>query len=132
MTIEQAFRQALVTNAGVSALLAQRVYPLIAPETAAKPFVVYTMLNKDPLTALSGALVTTQATVEVDCVATTYLGSKALADAVRSALAAWTGGTSPSVTSCTIDKDMDALEFPVSGDGITYHVVQDYTIWYAT
>jgi hypothetical protein len=131
VTIEQAFRQALTGNAGVAAIVAQRVYPMIAPSTAAKPFIVYTVINKQPLVALSGPVATTQASFEVDCVAATYLGSKSLAAAVRSALDSWTGGTSPTVTNCVVDKDVDTLEFPQSGEELTYHVVQDYSVWYA-
>lgn len=63
-----------------------RVYPQAAPAEAAMPFVVYRVLEKEPLTTLGGVLEATRYTVVFDCWAEKYADALSTAQSVRTAI----------------------------------------------
>lgn len=54
MSIEADLFNAIALNGGISALIGSRVYPTIAPEKVAKPYVVYTRVTTNPVNSLDG------------------------------------------------------------------------------
>jgi len=70
----------------LAAVAGGRVYPQVAEQGAAKPFVVYRILSKDPAQKLGGGAGVTNTSVVFDCWAETYAAAIALAEQVRAAL----------------------------------------------
>lgn len=70
----------------LSAVAGGRIYPQVAEQGAAKPFVVYRILSKDPAQKLGGKAGITNTSVVFDCWAETYAAAIALADQVRTAI----------------------------------------------
>lgn len=93
MRAEKIVAALLTADAGVAALVADRIYGGVAPEQAPAPLVIYSKRSAehDPTLAPDGdgALVT--AAIDVLCIAPTYPLLKALGEAVRQALA-WQQG----------------------------------------
>lgn len=92
---EQVIRQILVDDSGVAALISTRVYPHDVPKGAALPAVVYTLEASEPLPHLGGRS-TKVDEFELLCLDDSYGDAKALAEAVRSAVAFYSGDVTPS------------------------------------
>ena len=79
----------LLNVSGVNALVAGRIYPVVAPQGTAGDFIVWRRIGGDPLAVMSGAGISRQyVNVQVDCLADTYDAADAIADAVRAAIKA--------------------------------------------
>lgn len=85
-TIEEALRTVLIGNVGVSALVGTRVYPVVAPQGASLPAVVYQRISANRQHHLQGPSGLTQVRMQFTAIATTYSAMKALANALRQAL----------------------------------------------
>ena len=81
MSIEQSIVTALAAVAG------GRVYPIIAPEKAVKPFVVY-KASVAPIMLLSGAIVGNKTQVVFEAWAATYAAALTTAASIQAALRA--------------------------------------------
>ena len=62
------------------------VYPQFVPADIDFPFVVYRIVNKDPLITLSGGTVELNTIVEFDCYDESYSGALTLAESVKTAI----------------------------------------------
>ena len=80
MSLQSDLKTALTGVAG------GRFYAQAAPADAALPFVVYRVLEKDPLTTLGGAVAATRYSVVFDCWAASYASAISTAQAVRDAI----------------------------------------------
>jgi hypothetical protein len=120
----------LDNDAGVSALVASRIYALRAPEAVLKPYLIIAKISdvRDlPIDATSG-LIPCQARMQVSCFDASANGAKVLADAVRHAcdLKSGTINTVP-VSSVLWDGDSpDAYDFDVN----LYHQPVDFLVHY--
>jgi len=79
--------------AGIQALIGtgsspqqSRIYPVIAPESAALPLIEYSIVTDEPESTLSGVGDLHRQRIQISCHAMTYDGAQALADAVHDAL----------------------------------------------
>lgn len=72
----------------LAAVASGDVYPQAVPEDAELPFVVYRILNKNPLTTIDSANHNTQWLVSFECYADTYAGALTLAGTVKTAIEA--------------------------------------------
>lgn len=106
MSAETSLRALLVGNAGVTALVGQRVAADRIEQSAARPFVVFTRTSSEPQLCLDGVVLKTRATIEVQAWADTRASASAVADAV---IAAVRGATSQTVVdfSSSYDADLD-------------------------
>lgn len=86
MTLEASLHGFLADDAGVSTMVAARIYPGIIPQGGAQPCIVYAKTSRDRQQLFCGTadLMTTQ--VSIDSYATTYTESVLLANAVTDAL----------------------------------------------
>lgn len=91
MTIEQAIYEALTENAGVTALVGTRVYPVIAPQAATLPLIVYTLISGQQEESHSGASGLARPRYQFDCYAETITAAFALGEAVRLAIHGFAG-----------------------------------------
>ena len=80
--------QTKITAALVAVLGADKVYPQAVPEDVPSPFVVYRILNKDPLTTLDDTENDIRYIVAFESYADDYQDALTLAGQVRTALTA--------------------------------------------
>lgn len=89
---EAVLRSVLVTNTVASSLVGTRVYPILAPQSAAMPFITYRRAGIQRQQTLAGPSGVPKVTVEVDVYAATYEAARDVADRVRLCLDGY-GGT---------------------------------------
>lgn len=127
MKVGLAIHPLLTNAAAVQALIAGRVYPEIAPEGAAMPYIVYSVTSNSPSNDKSRTPVD-ESQVELYNVASTYAQANDLADKVRAALSR--KDISVDVSEGTID--VQSIHYTnevteVSPDRKVFASVQDYT-----
>lgn len=114
---EKLLHTRLASNPLVSGLVASRVYPVIAPQNAALPYIVYSRNSTQNVNSASGYSGSAIAQITVSSWAKTYSGAKALADAVRAALNGWRDqGASPKIDLASIVDESDDLLAPEDGN----------------
>lgn len=87
MALVDEFRAHLVAQAGLTALVGSRVYPLIRPQHAAFPHVVFFVISDRREIELSGAVQgLSEAALQVSAFDTSYSGLRTLQEQVRAAL----------------------------------------------
>lgn len=129
---EAVLRNALVTTTAVSTLISSRVYPVLAPASAAMPFVTYRRAGIRRQQTLTGPMGVPQVTVELDIYATTYEGARDLADKCRVVLDGY-GGTfdNTEVKQVSLENEQDDF-VTLSGADMppVYSVKQTYDVWW--
>jgi hypothetical protein len=99
-TIETALYTILSNNAGVSALVVARIYPIQPPPNAVSPYVLYQQVSGASDVSFDGATGFARSTWQVSCWASTYVVALRVSEAVRKALNGYSG--TPSVGAVTI------------------------------
>ena len=84
--IEQEIFDKLSADAGVTAIVSDRIFPLPGDLDAVKPYITFQRISTTPSRGLDGNLNFARYRFQVASVGTTYLESKELANAVRNAL----------------------------------------------
>ena len=114
----------LKDDSAVSALVGTRIYPELAEEGAATPYVVYSVVSNTPVDTKDSAPVD-EAQLEVFSVADTYAAANDLADKVRAALSRKGKLVYKTVTVQSIKYTNEVTE--VSAERNLFISVQDYT-----
>lgn len=126
MTLEEALVSHLEVDAGVSALVGTRIYPLVVPQDADLPAIAYQRISGPREYALDGHTGAARARVQVTSVAESYSGAKALSVAVRAAMRSFRGVGDLRVEAVfeenEVDSWQDRFNAPV--------VMQDFMIRY--
>jgi hypothetical protein len=128
---EQVCRAALVANAAVTALVGTRVYPVLAPATAAIPFVTYRRSGVQRQHALSGPIGTPTVLLTLDMYAETYEAVRDLADKTRLCLDGYGTAETDStvVKNVSLDNESDGFVQLAGGDTPpVYSVSQTYSV----
>ena len=86
MSIESTLYAALSGDDGVAALVSTRIYPQIAPDSAAVPYITYQVVATTAHNILNGAPGTERKVIQVNCVSNTYTQAKSIAAAVKAAI----------------------------------------------
>lgn len=132
---EAVLRNALVTTTAVSSVVGIRVYPLLAPASAAMPFLTYRRAGIKREQTLSGPMGTPRVTVELDVYATTYEGARDVADRCRVVLDGY-GGTfdNTDVKQVSLENEQDDfVQLAGSDMPPVYSVKQTYDVlWQET
>lgn len=81
----------LQADSGLTAVIAGRVYPVILPQGAALPALVYSQTHGHQALTLDDAEGFTDAMFQISCMATSYKDAKTVAKAVRAALHGFAG-----------------------------------------
>jgi len=124
MKVGAAIYSMLKDDSAVSALVGTRIYPELAEEGAATPYVVYSVVSNTPVDTKDSAPVD-EAQLEVFSVADTYAAANDLADKVRAALARQEKVVYDTVTVQSIKYTNEVTE--VSAERNLFISVQDYT-----
>jgi hypothetical protein len=104
---------------GVVAVVGTRIYPLVAPQEAELPLIVYTRISSGREYSMDGYSNLENPRMQIDCFAGTYAEVKTLSEAVVSAMRA---ATTFSVAS---DNPIEFYE-----DDETYRISTDFSIWH--
>jgi hypothetical protein len=132
---EAVLRSALVASANVSALVGSRIYPILAPQTAALPFIVWRRSGISREHTLSGPMGVSTVSVEMQLLATTYEQARELADRCRLVLDGY-GATlnNTEVKHVSLEQESDDFVQLAGGDlPPVYQVTQTYNLlWQET
>jgi hypothetical protein len=125
---EKAVISRLKAVSGVTSLVSTRIFPHIAPQDAAKPYLIVMrpsgQSNDETYSGLTGV---SRTPIVIACVGSTYIESRSLSQPVINALipasttgsATW-GGTE--IGSCHLDETFDRSSFPMLADEIGFPV----------
>ena len=109
-------RDVLVASAGVTALVGQRVSPMLKAQDIALPAIVLQRISVTPQNHLQGFGNLDGNRVQLDSWATTYIVARQVADAARTALQA---------AGYVLGLESDDYDSATQ----TYRVIQDWSIW---
>lgn len=108
MNVLQAIRTKLIEDTAVTAVIGAKCYPVVAPQKAAVPFVVLSVVNVDPTDTKTGVSTTDVFRIQADSYAANYPDCQALDRKVRTAIDKYMG-------------DVDGIYV----DGVRYLTSQD-------
>lgn len=100
----------LTGNAGITAQVGARVFPVKEPQATARPVLLYRVVKIAHHHDLSGATGESIATFEFNCAADTYAAADAVAEAVRQAADGANDKTSDGVTIYRMELNEDEGE----------------------
>ncbi len=134
MTIETALYSYLSTKASITALVSTRIYPQVAPNDAAYPFITYTIIAGDTSHHMGGASGLVNVSMQIDAWADNIPDRESVFQALRNALDGFTGdmGTENlNIRSCFLSDFSNLNEPNPEGKGLP--VVRkslDFSIWH--
>ncbi len=103
----------------LSSLTGGRVYPLVAPDSPIKPYIVYQNIANSPENTLANGVPINNTRMQIDCYDLTYAGVKTLSAALVTTMAA------ASFTNIqTMNQDLYEPEVKL------FRIQFDYSIWY--
>jgi len=126
--IEAGLVSFLGADAGVSAIVGARVYPMILPQSPTYPAITYTRNSVERSSVMEeGQIGFVSADIQVDAWAASYSGAKALWQAIKDAVQNYQGlmGTT-AVHRAMIVGDLDAYEPDVGA----YRCSMTLSIWH--
>jgi hypothetical protein len=86
MSIEQTLYDTLQNDATLTGLVGAKIYPQVAPDNAANPYITYQVISTEAHSKLVGAPDTERKTVQVNCISNTYSNAKAISTACKAAI----------------------------------------------
>lgn len=136
MSLRNAIKEHLAVDGGVSPIVVDRIYELIAAHDATLPYLVIEITDEAGQPHLRGASGLVEATVAIECVATTAAVMDALTKAVREAMdtASGTLGTGADATvvrNMALDARGDTVLEPLDASRGYKRVKRlVFTVWY--
>jgi len=130
--IEAAVIAHLLADAGVEALVEDRVFPVSLPQGARLPSVVVARVDGAPLLADDGPSGLSNPRLQIDCWGSSYASAKALARAVTSSLNAYSGdmaGLDVPHVELEAERDMPR-EGGSNQSEYRYRVSLDFLVWH--
>lgn len=100
----------LSAASGVTTLVSTKIFPRLAPMETVAPYVVYSIVSVDPTDSKTRPSTLDRVRVQIDCYARTYASAEAVHSAVRSALDAYTIG------STVAGVKLDGIKFETEND----------------
>jgi len=128
---EKLLADLLKLEPNVAQLVGDRVFPVVAPASAAMPFINWRRVNVQREMAFNGPVGMPTVTMAFDIYADSYEAVRDLADRVRTCLDGWGGavGNSLSVQLVSLQSESDGYIQLAGGDlPPAYSVQQTYTV----
>lgn len=129
---ESVLRSALVANTAVTSIVGSRIYPVLAPASAAVPFVTWRRAGVQREQTLGRPAGMPRVTVEYSIYGNTYEQTRELADAMRLVLDGY-GGTADNteVKQTSLEDESDDFATLAGADlPPVYQVTQRYDVWW--
>ena len=130
---EAVLRSALIAAPAVSALVGNRIYPVLAPATAALPLVTWRRSGVQREQTLGLPMGMPRVSVEYSIYGTTYEQARELADSMRVVLDGY-GGTADNTTVKQASLEDESDDFvTLAGADLppVYQVTQRYDCWWS-
>ena len=86
MSIEQTLYDTLRNDSTVAGLVSTRIYPSVAPDNAAVPYITYQVISSEQHNRMSEALDTQRKGIQVNCISNSYTEAKSVSAACKSAI----------------------------------------------
>jgi hypothetical protein len=118
----------LAADAGVSALIGTRIYPMLLPQNAIKPAVVYSQVSGVRVTTHDKAKNFTDQVYQLQCIADDPKSVKNLSEKVRQAMEGFQGTMgATNVQGVFMTGERDA---PYQLDSLTYRTDLDFRLYF--
>ena len=134
MTIESALFSYLSTKASVFAAVGTRIFPEVAPERAAYPFITYTLVGDVPEHHMTSAAGLTNVTMQIDIWSETFALAVSVSEIIRNALDGFTGplGTENlGIRTCHLENRITIPESDIEGgQNPVFRKSMDFLIWH--
>lgn len=133
MSIQTGLYAFLAADAGVNALVGNRIYPLVVPEqnfdeTTKRPCLVYARTGLDLTKTFCGTIDLERSTFAIDCYARTYAAATTLAAAVKAALTDYVGAMGDTeVREVSLENEFDLMDLEPG----LFRVALSFFIWHA-
>lgn len=131
--VEKGIYAILAADVDVSTAVGTRIYPMVAPQKAALPYITFQRISANHIDCTIGSCGLAEARIQVDCVATGYLAARTLAEHVRDAMQGFTGvaGTI-GIDIIRLLDDRDGLQEEIEGsEKVRFVVSSDFAVWFA-
>lgn len=130
MTVEAAIYALMMASSEISGAADDRIYPLVAPDCVATPYITYQRISGERWNSLAGSVGKAQPRIQIDVWAETYAAAKQLGDAIRRALDGYRGTVGGiRIGALRIESDQDFFENdPVPA---LYRVSMDFRVTHA-
>jgi hypothetical protein len=131
--VTEALIARLLETSGVSALVANRVWPGVVPQGSPLPAVVVNLISGAPEYTDDGETDISSARVQVDAWALTFDAAKAVSRATKAALSGF-AGTQDAVTFhfVMIDTERDDREPGSNAAQYRFRTSVDFIVWHST
>lgn len=129
---EAVLRTALVGSTAVTSLVSARIYPVLAPATAALPFVTWRRVGVRRQQTLGAPMGMPITSVEYSIFGSTYEQAREVADAMRSILDGY-GGTANNTEVKQTSLEQESDDFVTLGGAElppAYQIVQQYDVFW--
>lgn len=131
--VEACFRTLLLADSATAALIGVRLWALAAPQGEALPYAIYHRVSGVPDQHMEGPSGKSFARIQLDLIASTYEGAKALAHATRRALNGHNGDVTVSTgtnhVQIWLENELDGDFEPYPGAELgLFRVIQDYKL----
>jgi hypothetical protein len=129
---EAVLRTALVANTAVTSIVSTRIYPVLAPASAALPFVTWRRTGISREQTLSAPMGVPRVSVDYSIYAATYEQARDVADAMRLCLDGY-GGTADNteVKQTSLENESDDFVTLAGADmPSVYQITQTYDVWW--
>jgi uncharacterized protein DUF3168 len=132
MTIRAGLNQYLANKPELISLVGTRIYPGARPQGTSLPAIGFARLSGAHAHYITGGAGRADPRFLINCMAETYAGADALAEAVRGAMQGFNGAMGDvTVTACTLEDDSDQVDAPEDGsDRVLYHIPLVFKIQY--
>lgn len=127
MSIDGAIYSRLSGYAALTALVGLRIYPIVAPEAASYPLVVFTKIANDKQQAHGGVTGLINPTYQVSCWADTASSVRSVADQVVAALQDYSGTLSSTEIQWSFYDNESEMYEPTTKK---YHIAITFEIWH--
>lgn len=126
-------RAAIINDTVLSGIVGERIYPLRAPQTAARPFIVMNVFDVTPKRCFDGLANLAETAIQVDIYAEKYSTCENIRSAIRRLIDGQQNmnlsGTN--VRSIRVDSQLDSYVQPSDGsDTFKYRKTLDVYIWH--
>lgn len=132
--IEEAINARLSSWPALAALIADRLYPMEAPQNAPAPYVIYQRITGSRLRSIQGVSGQANPQFQIDAYGITYAQAKAVAAQVRLALDGFRGvinlpdGTAEIIRSCSLEMDRDLKD--TTAEPALFRVLHEFSFWH--
>lgn len=133
MSLFTDFRSYLLFKPQINLRLADRLYPLRAPQGVVRPYLIYSQVSDEQCRSLSGSSGSAETRLQLDLWTDNFNSGWETADALRDALDGYRGTWGfTEIGHCLLDADAHEYSPPVdASDEGAFRFTQQYLIWHA-